>query len=92
MARFQPRIEIHNLPPITRARLQPGQHITAGGASGRWCGQTRNGIDVAAWSGNAGRFPGGRLAYWRELRRYALAYGAQEAQAQAARPQAPELS
>ena len=55
MARFQKRVEIWPLSPEERAALQPGQHITAGGAPGRWAGQTARGIDVAAWRGPNGQ-------------------------------------
>jgi len=76
MAKFCKTVEIHNLPAESRARLQPGQHITAGGAPGRWRGQTKAGVDVAAWRGNAGRHPSGRMGYFRALRQYAQNNGA----------------
>lgn len=74
--RFQPRVDIYAIPPALRRHLQPGQHIQAAGAPGRWCGQTRAGVDVAAWAGNAAGYPGGRAAYFRALRDYARAGGA----------------
>ncbi len=74
MARFQKRIEIWPLSPQDRAALQPGQHISAGGAHGRWCGQTRAGVDVAAWQGNAQGHKAGARAYMRSLIGYARAH------------------
>ena len=49
MARYQKRLDVWALSQEERARLQPGQHITAGGARGVYLGQTRNGTDVAMW-------------------------------------------
>lgn len=69
MARFTKAIDIWALDQESRAKLQPGQHITAGGAKGRWVGQTR-GSDVAAWNDNARRHPLGFHGYWRTLRTY----------------------
>lgn len=77
MAKFQPRVNVWDLSSVERAALQPGQHITAGPDNpGRWAGQTKAGVDVAAWRGNANGNPAGALAYWRDLRAYALAHGA----------------
>lgn len=73
MAQFQKTVEIWPLSATERAALQPGQHITAGGAPGRWCGQTARGIDVAAWRGNAKGYKAGKLAYMRALIEYAKA-------------------
>lgn len=73
MARYTKRVEIWPLSPAERAKLQPGQHITAGGAPGRWCGQTKRGIDVAAWRGNAKGHKAGATAYMRALIEYANA-------------------
>lgn len=73
MAKFQKRIEIWPLSTAQRAALQPGQHITAGGAPGRWAGQTSRGIDVAAWRGNAARHAAGKTAYLRAMIEYARA-------------------
>lgn len=70
MARFQKAIEMWPLTPAERAALQPGQHITAGGAPGRWCGQTARGIDVAAWRGGTQR---GMIKKMRALIEYANA-------------------
>ena len=55
MARFKKSIEVWPLTTEERAKLQPGQHITAGGAPGRWCGQRPNGVDVAAWRAGDGK-------------------------------------
>ncbi|AMO44063.1 hypothetical protein DSS3P8_005 [Roseobacter phage DSS3P8] len=71
MAQYQARVDVHTLTPEQRAALQPGQHITASGAPGRWAGQTRHGTDVAAWAGNATRHPLGRAGYFRAMREYA---------------------
>ena len=49
MAKFQKSVDVWTLTQEQRARLQVGQHITAGGATGRWCGQTKLGTDVAMW-------------------------------------------
>lgn len=69
MAQFQPRLDIWALSPAERAALQPGQHITAGGACGVYLGQTASGSDVAMWEDNAkGR---NRLDYLKTLRKYA---------------------
>lgn len=73
MARYTKPLDVHKLTPEQRAALQPGQHITASGAQGRWIGQTKNGSDVAAWRDNARRFPGGVKAYHAALREYATA-------------------
>ena len=58
------------LTPEQRAALQPGQHITASGAKGRWIGQSKGGTDVAAWQDNARAFPKGARAYRAALREY----------------------
>ena len=77
MARYQRRVDVWTLTPEQRAALQPGQHITAGPDNpGVYLGQTRNGVDVAAWEGNARRHPEGRAAYIRTLREYALSRAA----------------
>jgi hypothetical protein len=76
MARFQKRVDVWGLSPTQRAALQPGQHISAGGAHGRWCGQTSAGVDVAAWQGNAKGHKAGAAAYMRTLRGYARTHGA----------------
>jgi hypothetical protein len=68
MAKFTKTVEVWPLSPSERAALQPGQHITAGGAPGRWCGQTKSGIDVAAWRVNGGS---GMISRIRTLRDYA---------------------
>ena len=70
MAKFQPRLDIWTLTPAERAKLQPGQHITAGPDNpGVFLGQGKGGT-VAMWEGNAkGR---DRAAYMRTLRDYAL--------------------
>lgn len=69
MAQFQPRIDIWKLDPAQRKALQPGQHISAGGANGVYLGQTSGGSDVAMWEGNAkGR---NRKHYITALRKYA---------------------
>ena len=73
MAKFQKTVELWPLSPKERAALQPGQHVTAGGAPGRWCGQTRRGVDVAAWRGNAKGHKRGSMAYMRALIQYANA-------------------
>jgi hypothetical protein len=71
MAHFTNTIEIWDLNPAQRKALQPGQHITAGGAPGRWVGQTKAGVDVAAWRGNASGHALGATNYFRALRNYA---------------------
>jgi len=68
MAKFQKTVEVWPLSQQERAKLQAGQHITAGGAKGRWCGQTARGIDVAAWRGNGSK---GMLKKMRALIEYA---------------------
>lgn len=78
MARFAPRIDVHTLTPEQRKALQPGQHITASGAKGRWVGQTPHGTDVAAWRDNARRHPEGSQAYYKILRSYAQAQEARK--------------
>ena len=70
MARFTRAVDVHTLTPEQRAALQPGQHITASGAKGRWIGQSAHGTDVAAWSDNARAFPKGARAYQTTLREY----------------------
>lgn len=72
--RYMKRVELHSglgAEPAIRAMLQPGQYVSASGAKGRWCGQTKSGVDVVAWEGNATGRPGGRMDYWRTLRAYA---------------------
>ena len=69
MAKFTKRVAIWNLDAQQRARLQPGQHIEAGGVRGVYLGQKPGGTDVAMWEPNAkGR---DRLAYMQALRAYA---------------------
>jgi len=68
---YRPALDIWPLPERARAALHPGQWVTAGpgGPRGRYLGQTRAGVDVVAWAGNArGRGP----SYVRALRAYAL--------------------
>ena len=69
MARYQPRLDIWKLNFEERAKLQPGQHITAGEDNpGVFLGQTKGGT-VAMWEGNAkGR---DRAEYLAMLRDYA---------------------
>lgn len=71
MARFQSTVNVWALGPEERAELQPGQWITAGGALGRWVGQTRN-SDVAMWLGGVPK--GGHHRKFRQLRDYAEAF------------------
>lgn len=79
MARFAKTVDVHTLTPEQRAALQPGQHITASGAKGRWIGQTIHGTDVAAWRDNAKNHPAGARGYYRALRDYARRSGLKEA-------------
>lgn len=69
MAKYIKRVDVHKLSREERAKLQPGQHISASGTPGRWVGQTVA-SDVAAWRGNAARDPFGAWNYWRGLRDY----------------------
>lgn len=67
MARFQPRVDLWALDDEARRLLQPGQHVSAGGARGVYLGGTAR-TQVVAWSGNAtGRY----RPYLRALRDYA---------------------
>ena len=70
MALFLKAVDVHQLTPEQRAALQPGQHITASGAKGRWIGQSKRGTDVAAWQENARAFPKDARAYRAALREY----------------------
>lgn len=70
MARYVKRVDVHTLTREQRGKLQPGQHVSASGAPGRWVGQSAA-SDVAAWRGNAKGHPRGMWAYWRNLRKYA---------------------
>lgn len=81
MARFVPALDVWALDDMARARLQPGQWITAGpgGPVGRWAGLTRSGVAVAAWRDNARRAPGGPASYFRDLLAYARSNGRAEA-------------
>jgi len=54
MARYVKSVAVWALDHDERNALQPGQHITAGGAPGRWCGCTDR-SDVAAWRGGDGK-------------------------------------
>lgn len=69
MTQYQPRVAIWHLSQEARAKLQPGQHIEAGGAHGVYLGQTRGGTDVAMWEGNAKGC--NRQRYMADLREYA---------------------
>lgn len=69
MARYTHRIDVHTLTREERAALQPGQHISASGALGRWVGQTP-GADVAAWRGTAKNHSLGAVGYFRALADY----------------------
>lgn len=70
MSRFQPTIDIWELDDEQRARLQPGQWVTAGpdGPRGRFLGQGRS--TVVGWLGNA-RGHRSYRDYMRTLRTYA---------------------
>ena len=72
MAQFQPRLDIWALSPDQRKALQPGQHITAGGAHGVYLGQTSGGSDVALWEASA-RSGAHRRQRLQALRQYAKA-------------------
>lgn len=69
--RYQKTVEVWPLTREERAKLQPGQWITAGGARGRWCGQTQ-GSDVALWCDGVPK--GQHRAKLRALRDYAQAH------------------
>ncbi len=69
--RYCKRIDLWRAMPQTVAAMQPGQHVSAGGASGVWAGQTRAGVKVVMWEGSArGTY---RAKYFRALRQYAEA-------------------
>ena len=69
MALFQKRIDIWSLSAAQRATLQPGQHISAGGAKGVYLGQTRSGVDVALWEAGM-RTAAARARKIQDLRSY----------------------
>jgi hypothetical protein len=69
VAKYVKRVDVHRMTREQRAALQPGQHISASGALGRWVGQTIA-SDVAAWRGNAANDPMGAWNYFRRLRDY----------------------
>ena len=71
MAKYTKRVDVWGLNAEQRKALQPGQHVSAGGANGRWAGQTRHGIDVAAWEHSAAK--GKARQYFKALRAYATA-------------------
>lgn len=70
--RYCKRIDLWRAMPQTIAAMQPGQHVSAGGARGVWAGQTRAGVRVVMWNGSArGTY---RPKYFRALRQYAQAH------------------
>jgi len=70
--RYCKRIDVTRAMDQTLAAMQPGQHVSAhGDTHGVWAGQTRIGVMVVMWEGNArGR---NRADYFRRLRDYAQA-------------------
>jgi len=69
--RYQPTLDIWNLTTDQRARLQPGQWVTAGGNKGIYLGTKPSGTEVVAWYGNAKARQ--YRDYIRTLRNYATA-------------------
>lgn len=69
MARFTKTVDVWALSPEERAKLQPGQHVKAGEARGRFWGE-RKASTVVAWSGNS---KGRGWGYHKALRQYATA-------------------
>ena len=76
MARYCKPLDLWNLMPEIRPLIQPGQHVTAGGARGVWAGFTRAGVSVVLWRGSVAKRPGAYAEKFGHLRRYARAYAA----------------
>ena len=77
MARFVRTLDVWQLDASQRAKLQPGQWVTAGpnGPKGRFLGEAPRST-VCAWLGNARGAAGGPAAYFRTIRSYARSLGA----------------
>ena len=70
--RYCKRIDVTRAMDQTLAAMQPGQHVSAGGAHGVWAGLTRARVRVVMWEGSLmGR---NRSDYFRTLRGYARKY------------------
>lgn len=50
---YHKTIDIWQMPAYLRKHIHAGQWVRAGGAKGRYLGQTKGGVDVVSWSNKA---------------------------------------
>ena len=65
--KYHKTIDIWQLPGYLRKHIHVGQWVSAGGAKGRYLGQTKGGIDVVSWNNT--------IKDIQAKRAFALAYG-----------------
>jgi hypothetical protein len=64
---YHKTIDIWQLPEYLRKHIHAGQWVSAGGAKGRYLGQTKCGVDVVSWNNTTKDI--------QAKRSYAIAYG-----------------
>ena len=65
--KYHKTIDIWQLPSYLRKHIHVGQWVSAGGAKGRYLGQTKGGVDVVSYDNTTKDI--------KAKRSYALAYG-----------------